>query len=348
MSVYRRKYGSKYKWYVYLVLPDRDRYRRVVGTKKQVEQVERKIQAEIAEDKWEIRRSEDIPFSDLVGEYLEYIKANNAASTAKIRKYRIESHLLPFFGNIPLSQITPQMVDKYKASRVKESASSNTINRELANLSHMLNLAIRWRYTNRNAVSNVDKMKVPEKHPRFLEQDEIGRLIEAARDSHLYPLIVAAIHTGMRKSELLNLKWSDVKLSRATVTIQAKEDWHTKNYRSRTLQMTPVLQRVLAEHKKMQKRFGFESDYVFSYQGRKVKWGNDITFDRLAREAGLSDATLHTLRHTFASQLVMAGVPLRDVQELMGHRSFETTLQYAHLSENHIRQQVMKLPFANG
>jgi len=172
--------------------------------------------------------------------------------------------------------------------------------------------------------------------------------LEAVRDSHLYPLIVAAIHTGMWKSELLNLKWSDVKLTRGTVTIQAKKDWHTKNYRSRTLQMTPVLQKVLVEHKKTQRQLGFESDYVFSYQGKKVEWGNDLTFNRLAGKAGLSGVTLHTLRHTFASPLVIAGVPLRDVQELMEHRSFETTLQYAHLSEDHVKQQVMKLPFANG
>ena len=73
-----------------------------------------------------------------------------------------------------------------------------------------------------------------------------------------------------------------------------------------------------------------------------------MAFNRLVKKAGLENVTLHTLRHTFASQLVMAGVPLRDVQELMGHRSFETTLQYAHLSEDHVKQQVLKLPFATG
>ena len=64
------------------------------------------------------------------------------------------------------------------------------------------------------------------------------------------------------------------------------------------------------------------------------------------READLDGVTLHTLRHTFASQLVMAGVSLRKVQELMGHQSFETTLQYAHLSQDHAKQEVLKLPYA--
>ena len=87
---------------------------------------------------------------------------------------------------------------------------------------------------------------------------------------------------------------------------------------------------------------------MFAYQGKKVKWVNDVTFNRLVKKTGLKNVTLHTLRHTFAFQLVIAGVPLRDMQELMGHRSFETTLQYAHLSEDHVKKQVLKLPFANG
>ena len=152
----------------------------------------------------------------------------------------------------------------------------------------------------------------------------------------------------MRKSELLDLQWSDINFRQQTLAVQAKDNWHTKNYKSRTLRMTPMLHKVLQEHRRTQKESGFESDYVFSYQGKKVKQGNNLTLNRLVKEAGLDGVTMHTFRHTFASQLVMAGVPLRDVQELMGHRSFETTLQYAHLSKARINQQVLKLPFANG
>ena len=148
MSVFRRKSGNGYKWYVYVVLPNGARYRKVVGTKKQVEQVERKIQDEITEGKWDIRRFEDALFSDMVWEYFDYIETNNAASTAKIRKYRIEAHLLPYFGYTSLNQITTQMIDGYKADGISEGASPNTINRELTDLSHMFSLAIRWRYVN--------------------------------------------------------------------------------------------------------------------------------------------------------------------------------------------------------
>lgn len=348
MPVRKRKFKNGYKWCVDVLFPNGRRYRRVIGTKKQAEKVQKKLESEIVEGKWDVRETEDIPFAQLVDEYLEYAKTNKAKSTYSINKYRIEAHLLPYLGNIPLSQITKQMVDNYKTMRVKEGASSNTLNRELANLSHMLKMAIRWGYISVNVVAGVQKMKVPERNPRFLSQEEIEGLLQSAKSSYVYPLIVTALHTGMRKSELLNLKWSDISFDQRTVAMQAKRDWHTKNYRARTTQLTPALCRALKEHKKLQAELGVQCEYVFTYKGFRIKNGIDATLRKIVKKAGLENVTLHTLRHTFASQLVMAGVPLRDVQELMGHRSFETTLQYAHLSEDHVKKQVLRLPFAGG
>lgn len=255
--------------------------------------------------------------------------------------------MLPYFGNTLISRITPHMLDVYKQMRAKQGASNNTVNHDLTNLSHMLRMAIRWGYIDRNVVSLVDKMKVPKRSPRFLHQEEIRRLAEAAIGSHIYPLIVTALHTGMRKAELFNLKWSDIDFDNHTVTIQPKDDWHTKNYKPRSLQLTPALHEVLREHWEMKLIDSVRSEYVFTYKGRQLKSNIKWSFATVLKKASLENVSLHTLRHTFASQLVMAGVPLREIQELMGHQSFETTLQYAHLSEDHVKQQVMKLPFAS-
>ncbi len=92
----------------------------------------------------------------------------------------------------------------------------------------------------------------------------------------------------------------------------------------------------------------FAGEPIFTYNGKRIKRGVRDSLRAVLKKARLKDMTLHTLRHTFASQLVMAGVPLRDVQELMGHKSFETTLQYAHLSAEHVKRQVLRLPFASG
>lgn len=346
MTVRKRDGKRGIKWFVDVLLPNGERYRRVVGSKKQAEQIHRQVELEIVEGKWNLRKSEGILFSDLVKEYLEYAMTSKAKSTYEIDTYRINAHLLPYFGHIILSDITVQMVDKYKAKRIKDNASTSTINNELANLSHIFKMAIRWGHTDKNIVSQVDKMRIVRKPFRFLSQEEIQLLIDAAEGSHIQPIIIAAIHTGMRKAELLNLKWTDVDFNQKIITVQSKDDWHTKNYKSRSLQMTPALDKVFRQHRAIQESQGFLSEYVFTYEGKRILWGVDVGFNYIVKKAGLDGVTLHTLRHTFASQLVMAGVPLRDVQELMGHQSFQTTLQYAHLSEEHVKSQVLRLPYA--
>ncbi|HGJ67472.1 TPA: hypothetical protein ENS27_19090 [bacterium] len=120
---------------------------------------------------------------------------------------------------------------------------------------------------------------------------------------------------------------------------------HTKNYKARILQMTPILITTLQNHRRLQNALRYENEYVFTYRGKRIMDGIAKTLKTITEKAGLKDVTLHTFRHTFASQLVMAGLPLRDVQEIIGHQSFETTLQYAHLSEEHVKKQVLRLPY---
>ena len=115
--------------------------------------------------------------------------------------------------------------------------------------------------------------------------------------------------------------------------------------------ITPALYEILRKHR--EETLEIQSEYVFTYCGRQLKSNIKKSLASVVTGAGLDTegdrkVTLHVLRHSFCSHLVMAGVPLRDVQELMGHRSFETTLQYVHLSAEHVKRQVLRLPFANG
>jgi len=257
-----------------------------------------------------------------------------------------------------LKDITPKTIDRYKAKRFRDGASdnrvsNNTVNHELVCLSHIFKMAVRWGYSEQNPVSSVEKLKVAKRPPRFLSLEEIDQLLDACRGTHIYSIVVTAIHTGMRKAELLNLQWSDVDFEQRKIFIQPKKDWHTKNYRARTVFLTPALYEVLHEHWRIHVKSGVRSDYVFTYNGKRIKYGIDDSLASAVERAGLKpddvdseNVTLHTLRHTFASQLAIAGVPLRDIQELMGHQSFQTTLQYAHLSEEHVKKQVLRLPFA--
>jgi len=348
MSIRKRELKSGTRYYVDVLFPNGNRYRKTIGSsKRQAEQVHKRLESEIVEGKWTIRETDDVPFSTLLTEYLEYALASKAASTYNADKYRIKSHLLPYFGEISVKKITPQMVDDYKTKRVQDGAAPKTVNNELVNLSHMLKMAGRWGYVDRNVVSSVEKMRIVKNPSLFLKQDEIFRLLEAAKDYYIYPIIMTALHTGMRKSELFNLKWTDIDFDQRTIMVQSKPDWHTKNYKSRTLQITPSLYKALFEHRNQQAELRIESEYIFTYKGEQIRDSIKKSLRTVVRKAGIKNVTLHTLRHTFASQLVMAGVTLRDVQALMGHQSFETTLQYAHLSDEHVKRQVLRLPFAN-
>jgi integrase len=329
-----------------IALPNGQRFRKNVKSKKQADDLHQKITSEIFEGKWDIQEREMILFRQLVSQYLEYCAVNKATSTYKCDKYRIEAHLLPYFGDMQLTQITPQIVEAYKSMRVNNKAAPKTINHELSNLQHMMKLAQRWGYIRDNVVATVPKLRLVKNPPRFLSHEEVEKLINAAGGSHLYPLLVTAAHTGMRKSELFFLTWDDVDFDQGTITIQNKEGWHTKNYKSRVLSLTPRLRNVLLAHKQDQDAQEVYSEYVFTYKGKKLQSTIKRSLRTVLNQAGLKNVTLHMLRHTFASHLVMAGVPLREIQELMGHASFETTLQYAHLSKDHAKKQVLRLPYA--
>jgi len=351
LAIRKRKLVKKDKWFVDIRWKDGKRIREhVEGTKKEAMDREKEIIAELVAGTWNYCKK-DITFDELVDEYLKHAKTTKAPNTFYTDRCRIKGHLQPYFKEIRINLITRKMLDEYKQMRIEEGASPNTVNHELTNLSHMFTMAIRWEYIDKNIVTSADKLKFQVKSQRFLSEEELERLCEAAEGSHIYPLIMTAMHTGMRKAELFNLKWTDVDFDSHRVTIQPKSDWSPKNYKFRHVPITPALYEDLRKHR--EETLEIQNEYVFTYCGRQLKSNIKKSLARVVKGAGLETVgdrkvTLHVLRHSFCSHLVMAGVPLRDVQELMGHQSYETTLQYAHLSPGHSSQQVNKLPFAKG
>jgi len=183
----------------------------------------------------------------------------------------------------------------------------------------------------------------------FLEQDEIQRLLEAC-DEHLRPVVICALYTGMRKSKIFNLKWRDVDLRRKTIFLR-----RTKNGESRHLPISGELEKVLLS---LPSRFA--GGYVFpSYLPRRnedLKSGEvnepftDVknSFHKALKKAGIEDFRFHDLRHTFASHLVMSGADLNVVRELLGHKSLQMTLRYAHLSVTHKHDSICLIDKALG
>jgi integrase len=238
---------------------------------------------------------------------------------------------------VVLRSITFEVVEAYKAKRAKEAQKPRTVNKELQILSRMFSLGVKWRLCEVNPLRAVERLKDPKRPPRFLSVDEIARLLKAAERSHLHPVILAALHTGMRKGELLSLQWNDADFEKGMITV-----WASKTSTYRMVPMTPLLAETLRAMEGTK-----ESKFLFTYGGKPT---HDLKqgFGTLLKTAGITNCRFHDLRHTFCSHLAIAGVPLQKIKELAGHQNFQTTLLYAHLQPDHLKGEVTRLPFAKG
>jgi integrase len=166
-------------------------------------------------------------------------------------------------------------------------------------------------------------------HLRYLEKEEIRRLVENCNPA-LKSAVILAVNTGMRHGEIFNLKWHDIDFKRDVICLL-----ETKSGQKREVPMNELVKNELIKVRKHPK-----SPYVFCHHdGQKVK---DVrkSFWTALKKSGIKDFRFHDLRHTAASQLVMAGVDLNTVREILGHKTIEMTLRYAHLSPNHKKRAV--------
>ena len=364
--------GNVYKrgkiWYLDVRYKGR-RVRKRVGTSKKIAELALKdAEVHVAKDEFGFAQN-DIAADKFFDEFLDYSRVNHQPSTTN--RYRVViDHFREYLkgrGKIAfLSEITPEEIDKYKLFRkdswvnpngipvesdddvnghTRKGARAHTINFEVGTLRTVLNLAIKWGYLKENPARGVKRLKVNDSKPlRFLTIEECQRLLKACPPD-LYPVYFMFLNTGMRKAELENLEWSDVDLKRRKIRIRRKETWQPKTG-ERDIPINQSLHDTLTDLKAKNDR-ELKSNYVFpDSTGGKIKTKLREKLIQIAITAGIENLTkVHTLRHTFASHLVMQGVDLPTVQKLMGHADIQTTMIYAHLAPDHLANAVEKLPF---
>ena len=230
-------------------------------------------------------------------------------------------------GDLPLSDLSQQKIEQFLSYRIeKDRITPATRNRHLTMLKAMLNKAIEWELLWENPTAKIPMLKENGARTRFLDQEEIAALLEAASPG-FRPVAITALHSGMRRGELLNLKWLDVDFKNRIITIQK-----SKSGKKRTIPMDRTLYETLRD---LPSRF--EKGYVFPSPvkpgKRRFDWQRQ--FRNAVDGANIEDIRFHDLRHTFASHLVMNGVDLKTVQELLGHSSITMTMRYAHLAPEH-------------
>lgn len=319
MGVYKR--GDN--WYMDFTFHGH-RVREMIGpSRKGAEKVIAKRKAEIAENKFLDKRKElkPITFHEFAKEFLEWARVNHKASS-RTRELSNMRTLEVAFDNKNIHELTVWDIEKWKQRR-KGEVKPATVNRELATLKSMLSKAIEWGKLKELPTKKVKPLKGVMKRLRYLMPDELQTLISNCSD-HLRPIIILLAHSGMRKGEALNLRWDQVDFEKGIITLT-----DTKNDQRRYVPMDETVKSTLKEMKK-------KSDYVFNGKkpGRPLVW-IELSFHNALEKSGIEDFKIHDLRHTFASNLIMAGIDLVTVKELLGHKTIEMTLRYAHLAPDH-------------
>jgi len=276
--------------------------------------------------------------------YLPWAKNEKTPSTYRRELAAYRTWLKPYLGYEFLNEITPAHLEKLKQAMREAGRSPRTIEVTLATLRFALNKAKDWGiFKGDNPVSKVKIPRCDNRRLRFLTPEEAQALLAEVkkRSIQTYEICLLALHCGLRFGEITGLRWADIDLNNGIIYIR-----DPKNKTNRVAYMTDEVRKMLAS-----KTPGKPYEFVFKDRnGKRIRWVSKA-FTRSVEALGLNDGItdprlkvcFHTLRHTFGSWLVMAGVPIYTVKELMGHKTLAMTERYAHLASEAQRMAVKQL-----
>lgn len=320
----------------------RDR-RRKVGKKKAAKKFYHKMKEEVRQKRLglvnsdRVEESQRLTVADLLDRYdPEFQRKRSYADDRRYMRYwRAE------LGTLSIHEVRAGDIEAYRTRRLRDGKSPATVNRTVAFLKRVFNLAIRDDFLERNPVTKVKQFQENNKRVRFLLDAEEGRLDEAMAPED-FEIVEVAFETGLRQAELFNLRKSQLNFESEMITIPRSKSGERRE--------VPMSERACEILKDRCRRALGEWVFPNSTGRRPLDAANWMTrrFRPALEAAGIEDLRFHDLRHTFCSRLVMAGIQLRTVQELAGHQSYETTLRYAHLSPEHVRSAIKALDERRG
>jgi integrase len=269
----------------------------------------------------------------------EYAVPNNKRSEQLAKKYILSASLVPFFGKMVVGHITTHHIEQYKAREAKRGAGNKTINNYLTVLSTCIKAAYEWLELS-NAPPKIKLLKCPPPHTDHLSMEENELLLSHA-EGVVYELVLTALRTGMRQSELTGLQWTSIDWQNRILTVRhslcryRKILTSPKSNRERHIPLDPEIYDLLSRRKKNTGYVFLDSD-IMPFNQRRLSH----RLNGLCKKAGIRRITWHILRHTFATQLAMKGAPLNTVQSLLGHSSITTTMRYSHVVPSTLRTAI--------
>jgi integrase len=243
-------------------------------------------------------------------------------------------------GQVKLAQLLPSLICRCRDELAMGTTVQGkprqpaTVNRYLAALSHVLSVAYRdWGWLPDSPMSRVRKLKEPRGRVEYLSDDQRVSLLGVcanSKDPHLYLIVVMAISTGMRRGEIVGLKWRDIDWERRRIVLR-----HTKNDERRAVPLAPKVLDLLKERAKG----NGQDELIFpsvkkGFEGRSWDFGR--AWKSALRDAKIENFRFHDLRHSCASYLAMNGATTAEIAEVLGHKTLQMVKRYAHLTESHV------------
>jgi integrase len=333
--------------YTVNVMVDGVRIHRVIGkesdgvTRQQAEDFIEQARTEAWKGRLNLPKARKVilGFTQAACAYLDKLAQEGGRDIEK-KRYRLQDHLVPFFGDKSLAKLSTFDVERYKKQRLEASASPGTINRELACLSHLFTKAVEWKWIDfKPAV--IKRFKEDNARITYLTTQQIARLLEAARQDQnwqVYPFIVIGLETSMRRMEILSIRLEHIDLARRVIFIQKAKAG------AREQPITTHLAEFLKGYIEAS-----EPGQEWLFPAKDSKTGHTVSiekaFRRVVAAAGLNpkEVVRHTLRHTAITHLVQAGVDLPTVQRISGHKTLQMVVRYSHQNGEHIQAAMDKL-----
>lgn len=334
-SIYTRETKSgNLRWYLYFYDSNGKRVRKVVSNAQTKEEALFALKNEVLKAFSKKRgiepRRENIGFRAFSQIYLkDYIMLTRRNFQSDV--YRLKK-LTDCFQDTKLRAITPLMVERFRASRLKAGNTKSTTNRYLALLKRMFNIAVEEGYLEENPVKKVklysEKDNLKE---RILTEQEERKLMEAS-SKHLKSILIVALNTGMRLGEILSLQWSQIDFNTRRISVE-----NTKSGKTRFAEVnTPLLGELL----ELRSRDSRGPYLFFNPKTGKPLSTVKTAFKASCRRAGIEGLRFHDLRHTFATRLVKKGIDLITVKALLGHSTVKITERYTHSDQERKRKAV--------
>ena len=304
------------------------------------------------------------PGKTTLAEYLarwlgEYAQPNLSPRTVEGYESIIRQHLVPNLGNIPLTQVKPEYLQRYYSEMLsggrcdgRGSLNPVTVRQHHMVLHRALHIAVKWGLISRNPADAIDLPRCQRPEMHVMNEENIQTFLEAAKSTPYYALFYLALFTGMRRSELLALRWCDVDLILGQISVN-RSLHHLRDkslvFRTpktakgrRTIALPPSAMLVLKEHQEQEEQTRLmlgtplvEGDLVFSQPDGRPLLPDTVShaWAKLAQRTGLKGIRLHDARHSHASLMLKQGIHPKIVQERLGHASIQVTLDtYSHVA----------------